>query len=142
MRRFYIFKIKQELQVLLKEQPFRLYNILEDIYAAEKKDIKNVFQIFNTVIEPIKPQVINLMLFQSLQANEAYTKFNNTHMINDYYANEHSVVTIYTSHLVLESNIFNPTFLSRLNNISNLFVCDFQLRDYFWLKALQPKIKL
>ncbi len=127
---------------MLKEQPFRLYNILEDIYAAEKKDIKNVFQIFNTVIEPIKPQVINLMLFQSLQANEAYTKFNNTHMINDYYGNEHSKLTIYTSHLVLESNIFNPTFLSKLNNINNLFVCDFQLRDYFWLKALQPKIKL
>ena len=35
--------------------------------------------------------------------------------------------------MILKSNKINSTFLSILNRLPNIFIIDFENRDYFWL---------
>ena len=136
MRTFYLFKINKEFCNLTKNCPLNLFKSLEEIYYTDKTNVDMAYNIFEQIIEPFKDNVLNKNLFLYYQENINYTKFNNVHMINDFYSDEQSKLIINKSFMLLKTNVTNPDFLKRLVNEKNIFVCDFMNKDYFWLESI------
>ncbi len=137
MRTFYIFKINQEFSNLLKNSPYNLFKTLEQIYYLNKNDLQTAFKMFETIAIPINKRKLNIEIFDEFKDNENYTKFSNTHMINNYYTDEKSRLTIKNSHLILTSTNYVPSYFKILSKQKNLFVCDFKNQDYFWLSEIK-----
>ncbi len=136
MRTFYLFKINKEFCNLTKNCPLNLFKSLEEIYYTDKTNVDMAYNIFEQIIEPFKDNILNKNLFLYYQENINYTKFNNVHMINDFYSDEQSKLIINKSFMLLKTNVTNPDFLKRLVNEKNIFVCDFMNKDYFWLESI------
>lgn len=133
MRTFYIFKINKEFKTLTKNKPYNLYLAFDDIYYMKRKDINIAKSVFDKMCEETKAKNLNLEIFNKLKNSDYYTKFNNNHLINNYYTDESSKLTVNRTYLKLKSTINNPSFFKVLKTIPNLFVIDFYSKDYFWL---------
>ena len=82
----------------------------------------------------------NEFIYMKLRYNESYTKYRNVHMYNDYLNGETSKMSINNSHIKIKSNIDNNIFVSNLNGIDNLFLCDFKNDYYKYLKITEKTI--
>ena len=137
MRTFYIFRINQEIFKLLKDNPYNLYKTMDEIHAFKKDEIDLAINLFDTIVNPINKKEVNVEIFAIHKHNEHYTKYNNIHMINNYYSDEQTELTINSTYMLLKTSRAIPTFLSALKKDKTLFVCDFQNKDYFWLSELR-----
>lgn len=133
MRTFYIFKINKEFKTLTKNKPYNLYLALNDIYKMDKRNISIASHIYYKICDTNDIKRLSLKLFNYLKDSDYYTKFNNNHLINNFYTNESSKLTVKRSHLKLKSTINRPYFFKILKLVPNLFVVDFVYKDYFWL---------
>ena len=133
MRTFYIFKITNEFKTITKNKPFTLYKALDNIHSMDRSDLSLAIRLYEEVCDQNDVRSLNLSIFNSLRESDYYTKFNNHHIINNYYTEESSRLTIYKTYLKLKSSENNPSFFKTLKNIPNLFVIDFATKDYFWL---------
>ena len=136
MRKFYIFNINREFAILTKELPYNLYKTLEELYYLKKQDYNLGVAIFEKVAIPIDKKMLNLSIFNDYKDNQYYTKFNNLHMINNYYSNEQTTLAINKAFLTLETTTLHPAFLKELDKNNYYFACDFKNKDYFWLSSL------
>ena len=133
MRTFYIFKINKEFKILTKNKPYNLFLALDNIHSMPKKELNLGLRLFEQICDETSPKSLNLNLFNRYKNSDYYTKFNNNHLINNYYTDESSKLTINKTFLKLKSTKNNPSFLKELKNVPNLFVVDFNSKDYFWL---------
>ncbi len=136
MRTFYIFKINNEFATLTKNCPYNLFKSMEQIYYADKNDVSTAYNIYEQIILPLNKMKINLDLFSQYKEDDHYTKFRDTHMINNFYNDEQTKLIVNSSYMVLKSTKSSPTFLDDLRELENLFVCDFENKDYFWLEKI------
>ena len=139
MRIYYIFSIKSDIYKITKNNPERLYIVLKSIYSLSKKDSKIGYKIFEKTCDFFDKNNINVQIKRINSDNYSYTCFRNNHIINDFYNNESTKLTINYSHLLLKTNILYPKFLSEIRNLKNLFICDFINEDYFYLKDITNK---
>ncbi len=135
MRTFYIFKINKEFKSLSKDKPYNLFKTFEQIYTSEAKDLNLIFDLFNQVALTFDKKKINLTIFDSYRHNLSYTKYNNVHLINNFYTDEASKLIVNKSYLMLKSSVDIPTFLKDIKS-DDIFICDFQNKDYFWLDCV------
>lgn len=133
MRTFYIFKINKEFKIITKNNPYNLYLAFNNIHNMNKDDVNLGLILFKEMCEIPKYRELNLAIFNKLKDSDYYTKFNNKHLINNYYTDEKSSLTVKRIYLKLESSKDNPVFFKVLRCIPNLFVIDFKNMDYFWL---------
>ena len=133
LRTFYIFKINKEFKTITKNKPYNLYLALDNIHKMDSKDLKLAYRLFDEICDINKNNNLNASIFNEFKDNDAYTKFNNNHLIYDYYTRENSKLTINKSYLKLKSTSNNPIFFDVLKDFPNLFVIDFCSKDYFWL---------
>ncbi len=136
MRSFYIFKIKDEYAILTKNNPYQLFRLLDFIYNLDKEDISRGIDLFYKLVEKLDGKSLDIQLFKNYRENYFYTKFKNIHQVNNIYKKEESKLTIRNHYLLLVSTIIKPVFLNDLKTINNLFLCDFENKDYFWLEKL------
>ena len=134
MRHFYIFNISNEFRYNF--DPYILYKIFDELHSIKGNNIKYGINIYNNLTKPFNKKIINNQIYNKFKNNESYTKFMNKHHINNYYNNEISTLIIKNSYIELNTSIFNSSFLSYLNKYDNLFVCDFENSDYFWIKSI------
>lgn len=139
MRIYYIFSIKDDVYKITKNDPEKLYNVLSNIYSLPKKESKLGYKVFERTCMFFDKQNINLLIKRLNSDNYSYTCFRNNHIINDFYNNETTKLTINYSHLILKTNIEYPRFLSEIRSLKNLFICDFINEDYFYLKEISHK---
>ena len=139
MRSFYIFKIKDEYAILTKNNPYQLFRLLDFIYNLDKEDISRGIDLFYKLVEKLDGKSLDIQLFKNYRENYFYTKFKNIHQVNNIYKKEESKLTIRNHYLLLVSTIIKPVFLNDLKTINNLFLCDFENKDYFWLERLLEK---
>lgn len=92
--------------------------------------------MFEKLAEVIDKRKINTNIYYNHHHNLNYTKVNNIHRIFNYYNDEETELKVFQSHLLLKSTKQIPIFLKSLNIDKNLFVCDFQNKDYFWIEQL------
>lgn len=136
MRKFYIFKINDEFYSLTKKCPYNLYKSLEQIYKLNKVNVNEAYNLFSSICLPFDKNKLNIKIFSQYQNNESYIKFNNVHILNDYFSKESSKLTVNKSHLILSTSILNPSYFSILKSLNKVFVCDFQNVDYFYLENI------
>ncbi len=136
MRTFYIFKIKEEYAGLTKNNPYHLFKMLSYIYNLDKHDIHRGADLFYKLAEPFNSKELDIKIFKKYSDNYFYTKFKNIHQINNIYKKEESKLIVHKHFLTLKSSIIHPVFLQDLTEYSNLFFCDFENKDYFWLERL------
>lgn len=136
MRTFYVFKIRKEYAILTKKNPYHLYKTIEQLYYVDQSEISLGLDLFEKIIEPLNQKQLDIELFKKYKDNYFYTKFRNIHQIHDIYRHEDTALKVGKSYLELESSIIRPSFLNELEEKENLFFCDFENKDYFWLETI------
>ena len=136
MRTFYIFKINDHFKNLTQSNSYNLFKTIENIYHLKKEDYAIGITLFEQIAEFMDYQATNNYLLNANRFNEFYTKYSNIHMINNYYSDERSKLVVNKTYLLLKSTKQYPSFLKELTFDENLFACDFQNQDYFWLESL------
>lgn len=99
----------------------------------DSSDLPLALKLFDEMCDAPDIRMLNLTIFKELKDSDYYTKFNNNHLINNYYTTENSKLTINKTYIKVKSTLNNPTFFKILSSIPNLFVVDFTSKDYFWL---------
>ncbi|MBE6161448.1 MAG: sporulation inhibitor of replication protein SirA [Firmicutes bacterium] len=135
MRKFYIFNINKEFEILNKNDGYELYRQMEIINNLSRDEFYIAVKIYETLVSPIDKSKFNDEVYNNHKNSFFYTKYKNNHMINNYYKDEESRLVINKCYLILETNILKPSFIKDLIN-KGLFVCDFENKDYFWLDSL------
>ncbi len=133
MRTFYIFKIKRELTILMKETPYNLFRTIENMYYMDNYDLGVSLQIYNDIFDHFDKDYLNKRITNIFKNYKYYHCDNDIHQIINKYRPENSILKVYKSHLLLKSDILKPTLLLNYLMSDNLFVCDFKNKDYFWL---------
>lgn len=136
MRQFYIFKIKEEYALLTKKNPYHLYKTFEQIYYVDRSEINLGFDLFEKIIDVFNPKKMDIELFKKYKDNYFYTKYSNVHEIHDVYKRENTKLKVCKTFLEMESTVVRPTFMKDLEGEKNLFFCDFENKDYFWLEKM------
>lgn len=141
MRVFYIFKIKDEFKYLYNDSPSHLFNLLKQIYYLGGDDINYGENIFNQLTNKIDKEVLDRNLFIKLHKEIPYSKRDNIHIMNNLYKNEVSRLIVKNSFIKVEtessfSSFFN--YLSLYDN--NLFACDFNYSDFFFLDRIKTLV--
>ena len=62
-------------------------------------------------------------------------KYKNIHSLHDFYRKENTTLSLHKIFLKLDTNVIKPCFFKELQELNNLFVCDFESKDYFWLES-------
>ena len=133
MRTFYIFKIKKELTILTKETPYNLYRTIENLYYQDNDTMGVSFKIYNDLFDLFDKDYLNKRIDNLFKSNRYYSSEGDIHKITNKYRPENSTLKVYKSHILLKSDVINPTLLVNFLMTDNLFVCDFKNKDYFWL---------
>lgn len=136
MRKYYLFKINKTYYNLTKDNPYTLYKAIESIYNLKPKDITYAYNFFNQIRDTFNKDYLNNNIYEYYKNRHSYTKVNNIHMIYDYYTKEESKLIINNNYLLIKSTKQLPTFLKSITRKENIFVCDFENIDYFWLEEL------
>ncbi len=136
MRNFYIFEINPDIKKMTKEIPYELFHTLETIYYQRKEDVNLSYHFLTQLIRPIAIKDLDIAIFKKFKDNYFYTKYKNVHNMHDVYRKENTRLTLYKTFMKLETNVIKPRFLEELIHYPNLFLCDFEEKDYFWLDSL------
>lgn len=140
MRVYYIFLIKKEIAKISKDKELNLFKFFESIYNLKKEDAILGFKMFDKVCKRIERRNITKMIKDKYLDDLTYTIIGNTHVINDFLNNETTKLEVNNSHIKIKSNSMYPTFFKDLAKYDNLFVCDFDNMDYFFLKDAVVKV--
>jgi len=135
MRTFYIFKINKEMGILLKESPYNLFKSMEGIYLMDKADVGFGKELLDQIIVPIDKLKYNRLIYDKNKENDFYIKSGDIHRIVNKYRKEDTIIKVRNSHILLHTNIINKD-IRKFLPISELFACDFENKDYFWLEEL------
>ena len=135
MRTFYIFKISKEMSVLLKDVPYNLYRSLEGIYLLDKANASYGKELLDNLIVPIDKLKYNKLIYDKNKDNDFYMKVGDNHKILNKYRKEETNIIVKNSHILLKTNIISKD-LKKYLPLNELFACDFENKDYFWLEQL------
>lgn len=133
MRTFYIFKIKKEMTILTRETPYNLYRTIENLFYYDTVNANVSFKVFENIFDTFDVEYLNKRINNLFKNNRFYSYEEGLHKINNKYLPESSILRVYKSHLILKSDVVNPTLLVNYLMSDNLFICDFKNKDYFWL---------
>ena len=141
MRKYYLFIIRKDLCSIYKKNTKNLYLTLDNIYRLNFDSYRYGISIFNQLCQVFDT---NIIIDYFNKKNKKYIKkYGNKFFINDIYAHEKSCIQINHSCIVLKSNCNMPYVMNifKLYN-TNIFVCDFENSDYFWLTDTVNNFKI
>ena len=136
MRIFYIFQINTNIKKMTQESPYNLFHTLETIYYRSPEDVELSYLFLKQLIIPIDLKNLDIALFKRFKENYFYTKYKNVHKMHDVYRQENTTLTLYKTYMKMETNVIKPRFLEIIRQKKNIFICDFEEKDYFWLESL------
>lgn len=135
MRTFFVFKIKGNFSYMYKNNPYKMFKIVEELYHTKKYDMVLTYKYFEQIAYPFDKKRLNDIFYKKYKINKYYSNIGNKHIIanND----EYSRLVVNNSNLKIVTNLNYSTFFNDIFEYSeNLFICDFINRDYFWLDKI------
>lgn len=111
--------------------------MFEGIYNSDKRNIKSSYHLYKKLISPINKNVISGKIYKRNYTNENYDKVLDRHYIKD--NDEESTLYLYDSFIKIETNKNVPSFISALKD-DDIFVCDFENKDYFWISSFKNNL--
>jgi hypothetical protein len=133
MRTFYIFKIKKEISIIMKETPYNLFKTINDLYYQDSNYLGVSFNVYKDIFDSFNKQYINKKIYNTFKDYKYYSRDGDVHYIYNKYRPENSSLKVFNGHIILKSDTIKPTLLINYLHSNNLFVCDFKNKDYFWL---------
>lgn len=134
MRIYYIFSIQKAFLLLYKDRPSLLYKNFYQIYKMNNESYNIGLKIYDQLIVSFNKNELNEYIFNKHKLELSYTKDGNIHLINNVYTGEITKLTVRNTYIKIITNKNCPSFFNTLyENIDNIFICDFNNHDYFWL---------
>lgn len=134
MRTYYIFNVNKYFAYVYKNKPFKMYKIFEDIYYSKSYDGFKTYRAMEEVALPFNKIMLNEYIYYEYKFKYGYYRNDNIHTLK---GKENTKLRINNYNIKLETEDNYSVFFSDINNYnSNLFVCDFDNKDYFWLSKL------
>lgn len=138
MRTYYIFKINKYFSYIYKNKPYKLYKMLEEIFHVKEYDMVLTYKMYEQVALVFRKEDVNKYINSIYLCNKYYLYNKSMHVYSDGY--EYSKLVVNNSNLKIRTNINNSIFLKNIGNYTeNIFVCDFNNKDYFWLDKVIKK---
>lgn len=142
MNELFIFEVKKDFYKLYKDKTNELFYIYNRIYKMKKSDKEYGYNLFTQISNSINKDEITKIIKDIYKDKIIYTNNNHEHIINNLFLNEISIMKIKNSHIIIESNIDNPSFIKDLKSINkHLFICNFKKQDYYFLNNKKNLIK-
>ena len=142
MNELFIFEVKKDFYKLYKDKTNELFYIYNRIYKMKKSDKEYGYNLFTQISNFINKDEITKIIKDIYKDKIIYTNNNHEHIINNLFLNEISIMKIKNSHIIIESNIDNPSFIKDLKSINkHLFICNFKKQDYYFLNNKKNLIK-
>ena len=136
MRTFHIFNINPYVENLIRDDAYPLFKSFLKIKNMSKKDLSMGINIYEQIALPIEKDKINKNIYKYYLESDFYMKYHDTHTYINKYKDEQSTLIVNSSCIKLESNMPKPDFFKCLSKKRNLFVCDFDNKDYFWINDI------
>ena len=141
MRTFYIYNINDLLTSIYEKYPYKLFLMLEEAYYTNKHDLYNSLSMYEQIITNYNKLYINNYLIANNKTDVYYYNKNNIHLISS--SREYTKLMVNSYCLKVKSNLNYPKFFYDINKYSdNIFVCDFENKDYFWLNKVVKQEKI
>jgi len=138
MRVFYVYRINEIYRDMYYKHSYRLYKILESIYYERDYDKISSYRLYKQVVNPINKMLCNGYITKNHRLAYEYCYDNNVHYIRK--KEEHTKMVISNIHIKIISDINFPSFLNDIYAYdSNIFICDFDNNDYFWLDKVMKR---
>lgn len=138
MRTYYAFIIKDTLMNFYSKKPYSLYKILEQIYRLKNNDIVLGYRLLDQVTKPFGTRKTNKYIFQRHYDELSYSKIDDGHMIKNLYSEEITFLKVFNSHVRIKTNSLNSSFFNSIKQYDkNIFICDFENNDYFWINKIK-----
>ena len=135
MRTYYIFKINKYFAYIYKRFPFKMYKIFEEIYYSKDYDSIKTYHVLEEIANPFNKIMLNEYIYFEYKLKYGYKRKDNLHYLN---TTEKSVLRINNYNIKIETEGNYSEFFNEISNYNNnLFVCDFENMDYFWLSKLK-----
>ena len=135
MRTYYIFNVNRYFSYMYKNKPFKMYKMFEEIYYSKSYDSLSTYRNFETVAAPFNKIMLNEYIYFEYKLKYGYKRKDNLHYLN---TTEKSILRINNYNIKIETEGNYSEFFNEISNYNNnLFVCDFENMDYFWLSKLK-----
>lgn len=140
MRVFYIYNVNDFCASVYEQYPYKLYKMLEDAYYTNKHNLVLSSSLYEQITTNFNKLYLNNYLFVNNKLDSYYYKKSNLHLISNRHERSKLMVNSYC--LKLKTNLNYPKFFEHINKYSdNIFICDFQNQDYFWLNKVVKNSK-
>lgn len=138
MRKYYLFIIKKTYYNTYKNKSYVLYQVLETLKNAQTYDFSYGINVYKSLCMPFPIK----LLYNYFEKRISYNLVNSKVMkINSHF--EETYVEIKHSCIIIKSNVSFPEILKIFNIYNkNIFVCDFNHKDFFWLNDVLKKTTL
>lgn len=135
MRTYYIFNINKEMSILTKDSPYLLFKSFESIYRYGKDDFDIAFMLYQELTCSFNKNVINNRILSKYKDNQFYIGTSNNHNYYNKYRDEFCKIRLKNNYLICQCNSGRLDLINSLIGL-NLFACDFQNKDYFWIDEI------
>ena len=137
MRTYYAFIIKDSLMHFYSKKPYSLYKILEQIYRLKNNDIVLGYRLLEQVTEPFGTRKTDKFIYKKHYDELEYSRLDDVHMIKNLYSEEITFLKVFHSHVRIKTNNNFPAFFNSMQEYNeNIFVCDFENQDFFWMNKI------
>lgn len=134
MRTYYAFIIKDSLMHFYRERPYSLYRILEQIYRLKNSDMKLGYRLLEQVTRPFGINKIDKFIYKKHFDELEYSRIEDGHMIKNLYSEEITFLKTFNTHIRIKTNNDFSSFFSSIQEFDdNIFICDFENEDFFWI---------
>ena len=135
MRTYYIFNVNRYFTFMYKKNPFKMYKLFEEIYNTKDYDKVKSFYILDQIANPFNKIMLSEYIYFEFKHKYGYSREGNTHIIK---GRENTKIRINNYNIKIETDNNYTVFFDYLSNYNtNLFICDFDNKDYFWLSKLK-----
>ena len=136
MRTYYAFLIKDSLVDFYLKRPYSLYRILEQIYKLKNNDIVLGYRLLEQVTNHFGCDA-DKFLYKRHYNELEYSKIDNKHIIKNLYSEEVTFLKVFYTHIKMKTNNNYSSFFETMKEYNkNIFICDFENEDFFWLNKI------
>lgn len=137
MRTYYAFIIKDSLMHFYSKKPYSLYKILEQIYRLKNNDIVLGYRLLEQVTEPFGTRKTDKFIYKKHLNELEYSRLDDGHMIKNLYSEEITFLKVFHSHVRIRTNNNYSSFFNSIQEYDeNIFICDFENQDFFWINKI------
>jgi len=139
MRTYYIFKINDDFRTLYNKKSNSIYKMLSDIRVSKEEDRDKVSKLYNKLTKQIDKKKVNDFIIRNHLNDFYYKKIGIYHELCNNL--EDSILTVNNTFIKLVTNNNISSFFKDLYLLNdNLFLIDFENKDYFYMEDLKTKI--